>query len=65
MLCHDAKTAEVVKAIRSSLEGEGMGDLALRVSGGGSDTAERSTVRQQRREAFRRLRIFIASGDVG
>ncbi|MFO1226433.1 DEAD/DEAH box helicase family protein [Roseateles sp.] len=59
VLCHDAKTAEVVKAIRSSLEGEGMGDLALRVSGGGSDTAERSTVRQQRREAFRRLRIFV------
>ena len=64
MLCHDAKTAEVVKAIRSSLEGEGMGDLALRVSGGGSDTAERSTVRQQRRGLSAPAHL-CASGDVG
>lgn len=59
VLCHDAKTAEVVKAIRASLEGEGMGDLAVTVSGGGGETPERRTVRQQRREPFRSLRIFL------
>lgn len=59
VLCHDARTGEVVKAIRNSLEGEGMGDLAIAVSGGSADTPERRTVRQHRREAFNSLRIFL------
>ena len=37
VLCHDARTAGVVKAIKKSLESEGMGDLALVVSASHSD----------------------------
>lgn len=58
VLCHDAKTGEVVKAIKHSLETEGMGDLALKV--GGDDTATDARVQKfGRRPAFARLRIFL------
>ncbi|MBI5784315.1 MAG: DEAD/DEAH box helicase family protein [Rhodocyclales bacterium] len=58
VLCHDARTGEVVKAIKNSLETEGMGDLALKVSGG--DTAPDTQTRKfTRRPAYARLRIFL------
>ena len=60
VFCHDATTGEVVKAIKQSLEGEGMGDLGMVVHGGGA-AAEGGTqqVLQTRRPAFKDLRIFV------
>ena len=58
VLCHDAKTGEVIKAIKQSLETEGMGDLALSVQGG-SDGAVAKPVTFKRRPAFSQLRIFL------
>ena len=59
VLCHDARTGDVVKAIKNSLEGEGMGDLALAVSGGEDKTGKQTTVTQTRRAAFAKLRLFV------
>jgi type III restriction enzyme len=59
VICHDANTAKVVGAIKASLEGEGMGDLALAVSGDAGDAGARREVRQTRRESFARLRLFL------
>lgn len=58
VLCHDAKTGEVIKAIKHSLETEGMGDLALSVQGGGDATLAKP-VAFKRRPAFSQLRIFL------
>ncbi len=60
VLCHDARTAVVVGAIKKSLEGEGMGDLALKVAGERDDptTAQRE-VKLQRRPALAHLRLFL------
>ncbi len=58
VLCHDAKTGEVIKAIKHSLETEGMGDLALSVQGGG-DSAATKPVAFKRRSQFCQLRIFL------
>jgi len=58
VLCHDARTGEVIKAIKQSLETEGMGDLALSVQGGG-DSAAAKPVTFKRRAEFRQLRIFL------
>ncbi|MDO8439887.1 MAG: DEAD/DEAH box helicase family protein, partial [Polaromonas sp.] len=58
VLCHDARTGEVIKAIKQSLETEGMGDLALSVQGGG-DSAAAKPVPFTRRAEFRQLRIFL------
>jgi type III restriction enzyme len=57
--CNDARTAEVVKAIKASLEQEGMGDLtaAVRPSEGGADGAQPRT--RRRRSALADLRIFL------
>jgi type III restriction enzyme len=60
VLCHDAKTAAVVGAIKQSLETEGMGDLAVQVSGASADTAELpKPVRLQRRPELAHLRLFL------
>ena len=59
VLCHDARTADVVKAIKKSLEGEGMGDLPLAVSGAPGDAALGQRVKQLRRPAFAGLRLFL------
>jgi type III restriction enzyme len=61
VLCHDAKTAVVVGAIKKSLEGEGMGDLALKVSGGGDEEgkAVQREVRLKRRPELAHLRLFL------
>ncbi|WP_372826256.1 DEAD/DEAH box helicase family protein [Polaromonas sp.] len=58
VLCHDARTGEVIKAIKASLETEGMGDLALSVQGGG-DSAAAKPVTFKRRAAFSQMRIFL------
>lgn len=58
VLCHDARTGEVIKAIKASLETEGMGDLALSVQGGG-DGAVAAPVAFKRRAEFSQLRIFL------
>ena len=59
VLCHDADTAQVVRGIKQSLENEGMGDLALSVSGSGDAPAELKPVTLQRRAAFAKLRLFL------
>lgn len=59
VLCHEAQTAEVVRAVKHSLESEGMGDLTLTVH---SDDSERGGVRiveSRRRPQFARLRLFV------
>lgn len=59
VLCHDAKTSEVVKAIKKSLEGEGMGDLLLAVTGSGAEASELKQVTQRRRPALAHMRLFL------
>ena len=59
VLCHDARTAEVVKAIKKSLEGEGMGDLLLAVSGPAGATPDLKPVQQVRRSAMAGVRLFL------
>ena len=58
--CFDAKTSDVVKSIKKSLEGEGMGDLAVAVHG--DATATEKTERRiplKRRAELAALRIFV------
>ena len=59
VLCHDAKTADVVGAIKKSLEGEGMGDLALAVKVEGDPGAAPRRHVMKRRAAFAKARIFL------
>jgi type III restriction enzyme len=59
VLCHDARTGEVVKAIKKSLENEGMGDLAASVTSGTEANADVHTVNFKRRAPFAKLRIFV------
>jgi type III restriction enzyme len=59
VLCFDAKTGEVISAIKQSLETEGMGDLALAVHGAESDPAAPKPVTFKRRAAFAPLRIYL------
>jgi hypothetical protein len=49
VLCHDAQTADVIKSIKNSLEGEGMGDLAMTVSGADAGEAKTRQVKLVRR----------------
>ncbi|HEX5786291.1 MAG TPA: nucleotidyltransferase domain-containing protein [Burkholderiaceae bacterium] len=60
VFCHDASTGEVAKAIKSSLEGEGMGDLvsAVQVVGGGGQEVTQS-VALKRRAGLEPLRLFL------
>jgi type III restriction enzyme len=48
VFCHDAKTGEVVKAIKQSLETEGMGDLGLAVTGPGTESLTRKETFKRR-----------------
>lgn len=57
--CHDARTGDVVRSIKQSLEGEGMGDLAISVSGDGADEAPGRPVTLVRRPPYRDLRLFV------
>lgn len=59
VLCHDAATAGVVKAIKKSLEEEGMGDLSLTVSGDDPGAVARQAIRQTRRPELATLRLFL------
>ena len=59
VLCHDARTADVVKAIKASLESEGMGDLALSVTGGALAALADAPVPQLRRADLAKLRLFV------
>ncbi len=58
--CYDARTSDVVKSIKQSLEGEGMGDLAVSVHGDASaaEKAERR-IPLKRRAELAALRIFV------
>jgi type III restriction enzyme len=58
VLCHDAKTGDVVKAIKKSLEDEGMGDLGLAVSGPSGETVTRQET-FRRRPQFASLSIYL------
>ncbi|HVZ45466.1 MAG TPA: DEAD/DEAH box helicase family protein [Ramlibacter sp.] len=59
VLCHDASTGEVVKAIKQSLEGEGMGDLGIAVHGDAGDPEVPKPVPLMRRPELAQLRIFL------
>lgn len=65
VFCHDAGTGEVVRAIRQSLQSEGMGDLAASVRVGGDEGDGRddddapAPVRLQRRAGLEHVRIFL------
>jgi type III restriction enzyme len=59
VLCHDATTAEVVKAIKQSLEGEGMGDLGISVHGESGDPELPKPLPVKRRPDFAHLRLFL------
>jgi len=58
VLCHDAKTGDVVKAIKQSLETEGMGDLGLAVTGPGTESLTRKET-FKRRPQFAHLSIYL------
>lgn len=59
VFCHEARTAEVVKSIKKSLETEGMGDLSMTVRSDADlgDAPEPLTLK--RRPEFSGLRIFV------
>ena len=59
VLCHDARTGEVIKAIKDSLETEGMGDLPMSVQGGGDAGVATKPMPFKRRSQFSQLRIFL------
>ena len=58
VFCNDATTGEVVKAIKQSLEGEGMGDLAVVVHGDSASAPDLQKIPLTRRPAFKDLRLF-------
>jgi type III restriction enzyme len=58
VLCHDAKTGDVVKAIKQSLETEGMGDLGLAVTGRARSALTRKET-FKRRPQFAHLSIYL------
>jgi type III restriction enzyme len=73
VLCHDARTGDVVAGIKKSLESEGMGDLAITVSGDVSPGDLPQTHKLVRRPEFAGLKLFVpkvtwvertAAGDV-
>ncbi len=59
VLCHDAETGAVVRAIKQSLEQEGMGDLGVTVAGDGAERNDARRVPLQRRSGFEPLRVFV------
>jgi type III restriction enzyme len=59
VLCHDARTGEVVSAIKKSLESEGMGDLAITVTGDVQPGDLPKVHKLTRRPEFAQLRIFV------
>ena len=57
--CHDVETGEVVKRVKASLEGEGMGDLMLSVRASGDTEVASNTLALKRRPQFAPLRLFL------
>ena len=58
--CYDARTSDVVKSIKQSLEGEGMGDLAVAVHGDAAVTEKTERrIPLKRRAELAALRIFV------
>lgn len=57
--CYDANTADVVRAIKNSLEGEGMGDLAVTVHDDSSAASGKKPIAMTRRPQFAQLQIFV------
>ena len=59
VLCHDARTGDVVAGIKKSLESEGMGDLAITVTGDVLPGDLPQVHKLLRRPEFASLRIFV------
>ncbi|MDP1646821.1 MAG: DEAD/DEAH box helicase family protein [Rubrivivax sp.] len=59
VLCHDARTGDVVRAIKKSLEDEGMGDLGVTVRGGEADPGVPRPIQTLRRAPWQGMRIFV------
>lgn len=59
VFCHEARTADVVKSIKKSLETEGMGDLSISVRSDADDAEAPKPIRLKRRPEFASLRIFV------
>ncbi len=59
VLCHDARTGDVIKSIKKSLEGEGLGDLGVVVNGDPADPLVAKPVVTRRRAPFAGLRLFV------
>ena len=59
VFCHNVTTGEVVKAIKQSLETEGMGDLAVSVRGEEAAAATAFKQTLTRRPGLDKLRIFV------
>ena len=59
VFCHEARTADVVRSIKKSLETEGMGDLSISVRSDADDTEAPRPIRLERRAEFASLRIFV------
>ncbi len=59
VFCHDVDTGEVVKRVKASLEGEGMGDLMLNVRASGDTEVAKNTRELKRRPQFAQLRLFL------
>jgi type III restriction enzyme len=57
--CNDIQTGEVVKHIKSGLEQDGLGDLAISVRSDGGDAANANMRKVERNPKFSRLRIFL------
>ena len=57
--CHDAQTAQVVASIKSSLEAEGMGDLAVSVRTESANGSNASAKPIQRRQGFESCAFFF------
>jgi type III restriction enzyme len=60
VFCLHNRTRDVVDGIKNGLENDGMADLALKVTDGGTGSDTRSETRPvKRRESFADLRIFL------
>lgn len=59
VLCHEARTADVVKGIKQSLKSESMDDVTLSVHGDAGERGKPRTITMRRRPAFARLKLFV------
>jgi len=59
VFCYHSSTRDVVNAIKNGLESDGMGDLAGHIRDGGSGETPDGPRKIERRQAFRKLRVFL------